>query len=138
MKRPYLAVLLAAMAVAAMGHDFRAGDIVVDHPYALVGGSSVYFRTLRNKGTRPERLLGASSSTVGRVWLLHDGRQASLILPAGAEVELRHTGSWRLQLVDLNSALKLGDTIAVTLRFEHAGDVLISAGVVDATARRSR
>jgi copper(I)-binding protein len=135
MKTLWITLLAAMAASSALAHDFRTGDIVIDHPYALAGGSSVYLRTLRNKGTQPERLVAASSPTFGRVALLHDGRQDPLMLPAGAEVQLRHTGTWRLELLDLKTPLKLGDSVSVTLRFEHAGDITVPADVVDTAAR---
>jgi len=135
MKPLRLVLVLAVLAGSATAHDFRAGNIVVDHPYALVGGRSVYFRTLRNEGTQPDRLLGASSATAGRVELLHDGRPETLPLGAGAQAPLRHTGPWQLALRDLKTPLKLGDTVSVTLRFERAGEVKVTADVVDATAR---
>jgi hypothetical protein len=93
-----LALVCALFAASAAAHDFRAGDIVIDHPYALAGSGGVYFRTLRNEATLPEWLLGAGSPTLGRVALLHDGRQELLSLPAGAAVKMRHTGAWRLAL----------------------------------------
>jgi copper(I)-binding protein len=139
MKALHAVALLAAMgAGSALAHDFRAGDIVIDHPYALVGGTSVYFRTLRNKGSQPERLLGARGPTAGRIELLHEGRQESLELAPGAEVRVRHDGPWRLELRELKTPLRLGDTVPVTLRFEHAGEVTVASDVVDATARHPR
>jgi copper(I)-binding protein len=135
MKTLPIALLVAVFAGSALAHDFRAGDIVIDHPYALMGGTGVYFRTLRNKGSQPDRLLSASSSNLARVELLHEGRQESLELAPGAEVRVRHGGPWRLELRELKTPLKLGDTVTVTLRFEHAGEVTVPADVVDAAAR---
>jgi periplasmic copper chaperone A len=136
MKSLHVVALLAAMcAGSAPAHDFRAGDIVIDQPYALVGGTSVYFRTSRNKGSQPVRLLGARGATARRIELLHEGRQESLELAPGAEVRVRHDGPWRLELRELKMPLRPGDTVAVTLRFEHAGEVTVAADVVDATAR---
>ena len=135
MRTLHFALLAAWFAGSALAHDFRAGDIVIDHPYALVGGTSVYFRTLRNNGSQPDRLLGASSPALGRIEVLHEGRPESMELAPGAEARVRHGGPWRLELRELKTPLKLGDTVTVTLRFEHAGEVTVPADVVDAAAR---
>ena len=109
MKKLPIALILVMVAGVVSGDDFRAGDIVIDHPYALAGGTSVYLRTLRNSGKLPDRLLGASSPTLGRVALL----------------------------LDMKASLRLGDTVALTLHFENAGKVTVPADVVDGAARRS-
>ena len=131
------ALIAAVFSSAAWAHDFRAGEIVVDHPYALAAGGSVYFRTLRNTGHQPDRLLGGSSPAAERVELLHDGRPETLPLAAGAEVNVRHDGPWQLALRGLKAPLKVGDTVRVTLRFEHAGEATVPVAVVDVAGRHA-
>jgi periplasmic copper chaperone A len=138
MKALRVAMLAAALAGPALAHDFRAGEIVIDHPDALAGATSVYFRTLQNTGNQPDRLIGASSPNFGRIEVLHDERRESLKLAAGAELRLRHGGPWRLELPDLKTPLKLGDTVRVTLRFERAGEVTVPADVVNPSTRIPR
>ena len=53
-----MAVLLLTLGTAAWAHDFKAGSLRIDHPYApptLAGKDSgaVYFRFIRNTGTWP-------------------------------------------------------------------------------------
>lgn len=137
--KPGLALLLGLATVAAVqAHDFRVGAIVIDHPYALAGGSDVYFRALRNEGGQPERLLDAGSPAAARIELLHEGRPRALQLAGGAELTMRHDGPWRLALRELKAPLKAGDTVRVTLRFERAGEITVPAQVVNAAARRGR
>lgn len=51
-----------------------------------------------------------------------------LEIPAGATVELK-PGSFHLMLIDLTQELKVGETIEMTLSFEKAGDVKVTAEV---------
>ena len=59
-RRLTLTLLAAFAAGGARPHDFKAGDLVIDHPYAVptVDGArtgAVYFRTLRNNGRLPDQ-----------------------------------------------------------------------------------
>ena len=75
-RRPLLRACWALAALAAAwpagAHDFRVGDLVLDHPYATptppgaVNGAA-YFRAIRNRGDQADRLLGASSPAAARV-----------------------------------------------------------------------
>ena len=122
----------------AHAHDFKQGDLVIDHPYAtpsLAGtrNGSVYFKGLRNRGGQADRLVAAKSAVAERVELHQmqmDGtvmrmREVPAIeLPARTEVNLRHggAGTHHLMLINLNQPLKDGDRFDLTLRFEKAGD----------------
>ena len=53
---------------------------------------------------------------------------ARLEIPAGGTVELM-PGGYHIMLIDLNQELKVGDKIEVTLKFEKAGDVKVTAEV---------
>lgn len=126
--------LLFAGPLAA--HDFRAGAIVLDHPYAtpsLTQRGAVYFRALRNRGDTFDRLLSASTPVAERVGLhtmQMDGdvmrmREVSGIdLPPRAEVRMGHsqTHGHHLMLQGLKMPLKDGDRFELTLRFEKAGE----------------
>ena len=121
----------------AHAHDFRQGDVVMDHPYAtpsLAGTTTgaVYFKSIRNKGKTPDRLLSARTAVAARVEIHHmqmDGnvmrmRQVpALELPAQTEVSLRHggAGTHHLMLLDMDKPLKDGDRFDLELVFEKAG-----------------
>jgi copper(I)-binding protein len=127
---------------AAHAHDFRQGDVVMDHPYAtpsLAGTTTgaVYFKSIRNKGKTPDRLVAASSPVASGV-TLHamqlDGdvmrmREVSAIeVPAKGEVRMGHapantsTPAHHLMLKGLKAPLKDGDRFDLTLRFDKAGE----------------
>lgn len=123
-------------AVPAQAHDFSAGDLVIDHPYAppTPAGArtgAVYFRSIRNSGREVDRLLGGRTPVAASVEIHRskmDGnvmqmRAISAIdLPAGATLRLRHGGDTHVMLLDLKAPLKEGDRFPITLRFEHAGE----------------
>ena len=136
-----LSMALLALALlgagAAHAHDFRQGDLVIDHPYAtpsLAGNitGAVYFKSIRNQGTTPDRLLSARTAVAARVEIHHmqmDGnvmrmRQVpALELPAQTEVSLRHggAGTHHLMLLDMAKPLQDGDRFDLELVFEKAG-----------------
>lgn len=132
-----VAGLLGLAVAPARAHDFRAGALRIDHPYATptVAGAStgaVYFRTLRNTGDQPDRLVGASTP-VARLVEIHrstiDAQQVmrmrpvdGIALPARGELQLRHGGEYHLMLLELRAPLAAGERFPLTLRFERAGE----------------
>ncbi len=121
----------------AYAHDFKQGDLVIDHPYAtpsLTGtrNGSVYFKSLRNRGGQADKLIAAKSTVAERVELHQmqmDGhvmrmREVPAIdLPARSEVNLSHggAGTHHLMLLNLKQPLKDGDRFDLELVFEKAG-----------------
>jgi periplasmic copper chaperone A len=68
---------------------------------------------------------GASAAAGGMMGMQPIAR---LEIPAGGSVALK-PGSYHIMLIDLNQELKVGETIEITLKFEKAGDVKVSAVV---------
>lgn len=130
-----LAVLVSIASSAAHAHGFRIGSIVIDHPYAIPTepGSregAVYFREIRNRGGKPDRLVEATTDLAERVVFRHrvrdeDGFQISVIdsieLAPNTRMRMRHIDDYQLQLVDLREPLEDGMRFDLELRFEHAG-----------------
>ena len=52
----------------------------------------------------------------------------SLEIPAGGTVELK-PGGYHIMLIDLNRELVAGEKVDITLKFEKAGDVKVTAEV---------
>lgn len=118
-------------------HDFKAGELRLDHPYATpsipgLKTGAVYFRAIKNRGAQHDRLLSASTPVAARVEMHRmqmDGdvmrmRAVDAVdLPAKSEVKLRHGAQdgHHLMLFELKAPLKDGDRFPVTLRFERAG-----------------
>ena len=53
---------------------------------------------------------------------------ARLEIPAGGSVELK-PGSYHIMLIGLKQDLKVGDSIEITLKFEKAGEIKVTAAV---------
>ncbi|MDA7417381.1 copper chaperone PCu(A)C [Xenophilus arseniciresistens] len=139
------AALLGTLALfgSAQAHDFRVGELSIDHPYATpslpgVKTGAVYLRGIRNKGSAPDRLIGASTPVAERVELhtrqidgdvLRMREVPAIALPAGQEVQLRHGQPQHLMLVGLKKPLKVGERFDLTLRFERAGETTVKAWV---------
>ena len=131
-------LLAAALFSNAWAHGVKAGDLAIDHPYATptrpgITTGAVYFRSINNKGTAPDRLLGASTPVAATVELHRmemDGdvmrmRAVPVIeLPAQTEVRLRHgtANGHHLMLLGLKAPLKDGDRFPVILSFQRAGE----------------
>ena len=135
--RVAVAWVLVALVGNAHAHDFKAGDLRIDHPYAtpsLPGArnGAVYFRGIRNSAALPDRLLSASTPVAARVDIHRMRMQGDVMqmralpaldIPGHTTVPMRHNtpDGYHLMLFDLKAPLKDGDRFPVTLTFERAG-----------------
>jgi copper(I)-binding protein len=133
-----LTSLCGLMALPALAHDFKAGDLRIDHPYATpsrpgMDTGAVYFRAIKNQGTEPDRLLSARTPVATRVELHRMDMDGDVMrmravpaidLPANTDVRLRHgtANGHHLMLIGLKAPLKDGDRFPVTLTFQRAGE----------------
>ena len=111
---------LATTPMSAIAHGTHAGDISIDHPYAVPSpaGSTtgaMYFRALKNHGEQADRLLGARTAVAESVEIHRstlDGNvmrmRAVEALPLGSTVELL--------------VLRDGRKLRIPLRLEAARD----------------
>jgi hypothetical protein len=143
-----LAFAFLTLATAAFAHDYRVGDLHIDHPWtrATAPGARVgaaYMR-IANGGAGPDRLIAARSPAAGRVEI-HEMRmegdimrmrelEGGLDLPAGATVEL-NPGGYHIMLIDLARPLARGAKVPMTLTFARAGVVTVELAVEAAGAR---
>jgi periplasmic copper chaperone A len=133
----WVSVLLTVPGIA-LAHDFRAGALRIDHPYATpsrlgMTTGAVYFRGIRNGGNVADRLLSAStpvatSVEVHRMQMLQGDvvqmrAVPALDIPAGTTLVLKHSkpDGYHLMLFGLQTPLKDGDRFPITLHFERAG-----------------
>jgi periplasmic copper chaperone A len=144
-----LAFALAVGAAPALAQEFKAGDIVVEKPWARatpkgaeVGGA---YMTIENKGATPDRLTGGSAdfATVE----IHETKsengvmqmrevQGGLNIPAHGSVGLAPSG-YHVMFTHLAHPLTKGDTVKATLNFEHAGPVEVEFKVLGVGAMGS-
>jgi copper(I)-binding protein len=136
---PILAILLAAPVRA---EDVKAGDLVISQAWsratpsgAKTGGG---FLTIENKGTAPDKLIGASADFAGKIEV-HEMTtsngvmrmrpvEGGLTIDPGKTVKLAPAGL-HLMMMDLKKPLKQGDKLPVTLQFEKAGKVTVTLDV---------
>jgi copper(I)-binding protein len=146
--RQHLGVAALAFALAFAGakavpaHEFKVGDIRIEHPWsrATPAGAKVaggYF-TLANNGSAPDRLLSISSDVSEMVELhemsVKDGVMTmrpvagGLEIPAGGKVALA-PGGYHLMFIGLKRQPRQGEKFAATLTFEKAGAVSVEFAV---------
>jgi hypothetical protein len=137
-------MIAAALVLAppALAQQFAAGDISIEKAWsrATPKGASVGagYLTIHNKGAAPDKLTGGSSDVASDVQVhemsmkngvmtmrrLTDG----LTVPANGSVTLAPS-SYHLMLQGLKQPLVKGQTLKVTLNFEHAGSLPIELKV---------
>jgi copper(I)-binding protein len=137
MIRTHIAAVVTVLVVStAHGHDYKAGPLVIAHPWtratpksATVAGG---YLKITNTGNIPDRLTGGSAE-VARKFEVHemsmDGGvmkmrevKNGLEIPPGATVELK-PGSYHIMMVNLSRPLAQGDKVKGSLTFERAGKV---------------
>ena len=137
-----IALALTVSAAPALAQEFKAGDILIEKPWARatpkgaeVGGA---YMTIENKGATPDRLTGGSAdfATVE----IHQMKSENgvmemrevpggLNIPAHGSVGLAPSG-YHVMFTHLAHPLTKGDTIKATLNFEHAGPVEVEFKVL--------
>ncbi|TGQ70958.1 MAG: copper chaperone PCu(A)C [Mesorhizobium sp.] len=135
-------VLMLAGARTVLAHEFKVGDLEIEHPWsrATPAGAKVaggYF-TITNEGSAADRLLSISSDVSEKAELhemgVKDGVMTmrpvvgGLEIPAGGKVALA-PGGYHLMFMGLKRQPKQGEKFAATLTFEKAGTVTIEFAV---------
>lgn len=104
---------------------------------ASAGQASAAYMTITNGTFDADTLVGAStpvaaSASVHQTTTDANGmtgmHEAELEIPAGQTVELE-PGGYHVMLMDLTEDLAPGDTLRLTLTFEHAGPLNVEAEV---------
>lgn len=133
-----VAIALLVLMPTAFAHGVKAGDLRIDHPYAVpsrpgLTTGAVYFRAISNTGSQPDQLLGARTPAAASVELHRMEMDGDVMrmrafpaidLPPNTEVRLRHgsANGHHLMLLGLKAPLKDGDSFPVTLTFRRAGE----------------
>jgi hypothetical protein len=141
-----LALAPALAAAPAPAHEFhRLGDIVIEQPWSRAtpiktGGA---YMTLRNNGTRPDRLMKVASPLAEKGEIHEtriEGGMAMMrrvdgieIKPRGGTAQLK-PGGLHVMLMGLQRPLKEGERIKLVLTFERAGTIEVEARVEKAGA----
>ncbi|MBI1208971.1 MAG: copper chaperone PCu(A)C [Azospirillum sp.] len=137
-----LAVLAGLLITApAFGHDTKVGSLEIEHPWARATAASAQtgaaYLEILNRGTTPDRLIGAASPAAAKVELhthIRDGGvmkmrpvEAIDLAPAGS-VKLA-PGGLHIMLLGLTQPLTKGAMFPLTLTFEQAGAVTVEVAI---------
>jgi hypothetical protein len=121
--------------------SFTVGDLVIESPWAResVTRTGAAYLTVRNGGDAADRLVGVVSEVADRAELhssvVQDGvmrmRPVDAVeVPAGGEAVLE-PGGLHVMLIGLKAPLEEGDSFALTLVFEDAGEVEVVTTIED-------
>ena len=140
----FAATALTIGAILALTPGVMASDVMVMGAFARASAvstatSGVVYMTLTNHGATADKLTSISTPVAGMA-MLHESKEADgvasmmemdgLEIPAGGSVEMK-PGGMHIMLMGLNAPLKKGDTLKLTLTFEHAGNVEVDAKIGD-------
>ena len=132
--------LLLAGLSSAPAHDYKAGSLVIDHPWARAtpGGAAVGggYLVVTNSGAVADRLVSVAAPDVSGRVEIHEmattngvmtmrALPAGLPIPPGGKIELK-PGGFHVMFMDLKRPLAAGESVPGVLTFEKAGAVPVS------------
>ncbi len=140
------AVLFTCVAVFSListtiiAHEFKTGNLLIDHPtvrLTIPGRPGAGFMMVHNMGDTPDRIISASSPAAKRIEIhthtMTDGIMRmrpvkGVDIPAKSQVPFQ-SGGFHLMVFGLKADVKAGSEIPITVVFEKAGALKISANV---------
>jgi copper(I)-binding protein len=134
--------LLVTLALAACGGSGgTTGGITVSDAWVrspvIIDQAGAAYLVIQNNGATEDKLVSAESEAAKMVELhesMESGGMMSMApvpnipIPANGKVELK-PGSFHMMLMGLTRPLKTGDKVQLTLNFEKAGKVPVTAEV---------
>jgi copper(I)-binding protein len=150
----FISTLACAAALAAAGtafaHDYKAGDLIVGHPYArtTVPGqpTGAAYVTIENRGKDADKLVSAASPAAGQVQIHTMSMEGAVMkmrevahieLKPAAKLAMQPGSGYHLMLMGLKRPLKEGDKFPLTLNFEKAGKLEVTVNVEKPAAKAS-
>lgn len=137
-----LAMMFLGGATSGFAHDYKIGDLVLNHPWAratppmakVAGG----YLSITNTGNETDILISGSTDIAGRVEL-HEMAvvddimrmrklERGIIIPAGETVVLK-PGGLHIMLMQLKDPLIEGERASTTLVFEKAGAITVDFAI---------
>ncbi|MEP1446703.1 MAG: copper chaperone PCu(A)C [Paraglaciecola sp.] len=145
--KPFGAFLLfSSFSFSSYAHDFNAGKIEVNHPWArptapVVKTAAVYL-VINNSSQETERLLSVEvPTTIAQQAQIHHTQYSQdmakmrevrdgLLISAAKKIEFTPGGT-HIMLVGLKTPLAKGDKFPLLMRFEHSGEITVEVWVED-------
>jgi periplasmic copper chaperone A len=137
MKALVLAAAMALAAGAAQAHSHKLKTLEIVHPWCIetedTGKPVVVSMTIKNAGSKPDKLLRASASSAAKTELRAGAPDAEggviAAIPVGrGEVNLKRGGP-HILLTGMKKPLGAYDSFLMTLTFERAGKVEVEVMV---------
>lgn len=129
-------ISLFTISATAMAHDYKQGEIRIDHPYArptvASQSSGAVYLNIENLGKKAEQLVSVTSSAAKSAeihTMTMDGnvmkmREVNGIdIKPGEKISMVPGKGYHIMLIGLKQPLKAGDKFPVTLSFRHAGKI---------------
>lgn len=125
---------LCVFATTTIAHEFKIGDLVIDHPMAFETAKTAQtaggFMTITNMGSTDDRLVAVEADfprveihttemdgDVARMMQMEDG----IAVPAGESIIMK-PGSYHVMFMGLGGdPFEVEEEVAATLVFENAG-----------------
>ncbi|RYH01699.1 copper chaperone PCu(A)C [Salipiger sp. IMCC34102] len=134
--------------LAAIAHDYSAGDLSIAHPFArsvpATAQTSAGYLTIENTGDTPDRLIAVEADfprveihnvTTGDDGMTMMEKQENGIEIAPGQTLALSPGGYHVMFMGLDDTpLEVGDEVPATLIFERAGSVEVVFNVEDVAA----
>ncbi len=131
-----VALLAQFASLPAQAADYDVGSMHISQPWARAtpkgAAAGAGYMTITNKGTAPDRLSCVSDDASAQCQIhsmtMEGGVMKMRPVEGGLEIKpgetvTLHPGGYHVMFVDLKHPLEQGQTVKVTLKFEHAGTV---------------
>lgn len=108
-----------------------------DMDMGMSGATSAAYMVIRNTGSAADKLIAASGDIAKTIeihtvieenGMMQMRRIDGIDVPAGGSVELK-PGGYHVMLIGLNRDMIAGETVQLTLKFEQAGDIPVTATI---------
>jgi len=133
------AIAAAFLSTSVSARDYDVGPLRISHawirPTPPGAPTAAGYLTVANHGAAPDHLLGGTSSDLARIEIHQMSMTGAIMrmrpvvgglaIAPGKTVQLTAGGDYHLMLIGPKHALKAGDQIPATLRFEKAGEVKV-------------
>lgn len=136
------AAVLLALVLPTSAHEYKVGDLVIDHPWtrATPPGASVAagYAKITNTGSEPDRLIGGRATGAQTVEVhemtMDNNVMKMRTMPDGLEIKPGETvelkpGSYHLMMLGLSGGYTEGERVQGSLTFEKAGSVEVEFAV---------
>ena len=142
MKKYRYAVLILVLVTLLAGCGGSKNDVTVEAVWMrsspMIDNAGAAYMLIENTGTSDDRLISASSDAAATIEI-HETKdvggmmqmapvEGGVPIPAGDAVELK-PGGLHVMFLGLTRELNVGDEVEITLTFENAGTINVTAEV---------